>query len=186
MRTIEVIALAVSGSTVYAGGAFTTVLGQLRNRFAVIKDGRDYLASFTTMSTGSTTWCAGETRSATVTVTNTGTATWVAGAVNLAYWWNGQGQDTHPRISLGTNLAPGESRTLNVNITAPAAPGAQHITFDVVKEGDCWFRSNHRQLWPRQCGFCECSAITVAHQPNLRCHRYPQQHQASAMAQPHL
>ncbi|HET8568894.1 MAG TPA: SpoIID/LytB domain-containing protein [Candidatus Limnocylindria bacterium] len=88
----------------------------------------------------------GETKAVPVTITNTGNVTWnAAGAnpVNLAFHvfdsaggtvvWDGT------RTPLGTDLAPGQSRTLSLAFTAPTAIGTYSLNVDAVREGLSWF-----------------------------------------------
>lgn len=100
-----------------------------------------YLAEFTAMNTGAAAWCAGETRNITVTVKNAGAASWTSGPINFSYWWSNQGQDTNPRLTPFSNLAPGQSQTITVPVTATTA-GTHTLNFDLVYEGNSWFRDN--------------------------------------------
>ena len=113
-----------------------------------------YKATFTAMNTGSTSWCAGETRNVTVTVTNSGTSTWTnAGPdINIGAKWSTNGTnwtDYFVRVDAG-NLAPGASQTYTFPLTASEAiagptygatftAGTRTIIFDVVNEGSYWF-----------------------------------------------
>jgi hypothetical protein len=117
-----------------------------------------YRSKFTAMSLGSSTWCAGETRNITVTVMNNGTATWTNSTpdVNIGVKWNSDGTnwtDYWVRTDAG-NLAPGNSNTYTFSLTASnsisastytttLSAGSNNITFDIVKEGDCWFGNNN-------------------------------------------
>ena len=87
-----------------------------------------------------------ETKTVPVTVTNTGNTTWNAGGTNpvsLSYHvfdsagrtvvWDGL------RTALGTDLAPGQSRTLNLSFSAPASLGTYSLNVDAVREGLTWF-----------------------------------------------
>ena len=80
------------------------------------------------MSIGSTTWCAGETRTISVTVKNNGTAAWtdIAGVqdINIGVKWDGD-PDYLVRTDVG-GLAPGATGTFSFNVTAPAA-GTNHL-----------------------------------------------------------
>jgi len=100
-----------------------------------------YRAQFTAMSVPST-WCAGVAQNVTVTVTNNGTATWTDASpdVNIGCKWNADA-DYHVRVNAG-GLAPGASRTYTLTMTAPTTPGSNNLTFDVVREGVCWFAWN--------------------------------------------
>lgn len=121
-----------------------------------------YRAQFISMSTGATSWCAGETRTISVTVKNAGSATWTNSApdVNLGLKWNTNGAnwtDYYIRTD-ANNLAPGATQTYTFNITAsnnigagyttPLAAGTNNLSFDIVKEGDCWFAGNAGSCGP--------------------------------------
>ncbi len=107
-----------------------------------------YRASFISMSTGSSNWCAGETRTVSVTVQNTGTATWTNSGpeVNIGVKWNAEA-DYNVRVD-ADNLASGNTATYNLTITAPLTTGANNLTFDVVNEGSCWFGTNGGSCGP--------------------------------------
>ncbi|PKP00755.1 MAG: hypothetical protein CVU11_17030, partial [Bacteroidetes bacterium HGW-Bacteroidetes-6] len=123
----------------------------------------DYQAQFISMDIGSTTWCAGETRIVTVTVKNVGQATWTNSGtdVNIGLKWNTNGTswaDYYVRTD-ANDLAPGQTATYSFTITAsnfingtgyttPLANGINNLTFDVVKEGDCWFGNNNNSCGP--------------------------------------
>jgi hypothetical protein len=90
---------------------------------------------------------AGETRTLAVAVSNTGNVTWNAAGPNpflLSYHvfdsqarlivWDGV------RTALGTDLRPGESRTLMLTYVAPA-PGSYSLNTDAVREGVAWLSS---------------------------------------------
>jgi hypothetical protein len=81
-----------------------------------------------------------------VTVQNTGDETWnVAGPgpVLLTYHWlSPEGAMLvweGVRTSLGTDVAPGASRTITANVQTPAQAGAYQLRFHLVKEGVVWF-----------------------------------------------
>jgi hypothetical protein len=93
----------------------------------------------------STTARAGETKTLSVTVANTGNVAWNANGPNpvlLSYHvfddqgglvaWDGA------RTPLGSDLAPGQSRTLTLTYVAPSA-GSYSINTDAVREGVAWF-----------------------------------------------
>jgi len=103
-----------------------------------------YAASYTIAAT--TSVFLGESRTLPVTVINSGNVAWnVAGAnpIDVAYHirdasgrvvvWDGA------RTSLGTDLLPGQSRTLNVAYTAPGVAGSYTLSIDAVREGVAWF-----------------------------------------------
>ncbi len=136
-----------------------------------------YASQFISMSTGSTSWCAGETRNISVTVKNVGSATWTnAGPdVNIGVKWNTNGAnwtDYHVRTDAG-NLAPGVTQTYNFTITASNATagpvygtglnaGTNNLTFDIFKEGDCWFGTNVGTCGPGNSVFTSPNQTIVA------------------------
>ncbi|MBW8332176.1 MAG: hypothetical protein K0M40_09165, partial [Prolixibacteraceae bacterium] len=118
-----------------------------RGQVIIIYTPANYLAQFSAMNIGAATWCAGETRAVTVTVKNIGAATWTdAGPdVNIGVKWNADA-DYNVRVNAG-GLAPGATQTYTLTVTAPAS-GANNLTFDVVKEFDCWFGGNSGSCGP--------------------------------------
>lgn len=107
-------------------------------------EGATYRATYTVGAGASSV--PGQVVSLPVTVTNVGTATWSTtgtGPVALAYHvydasgntvvWDGT------RTSIGTALAPGQSRELAVAVRAPAAGGDFTVRVDAVREGLSWF-----------------------------------------------
>jgi hypothetical protein len=99
-----------------------------------------YRATYISMSTGSSNWCAGETRTVSVTITNSGTNSWTDGGgedFNIGVKWNADA-DYFVRVD-AQNLAPGATQTFNLTVTAPATPGTNNLTFNVVREGVAWF-----------------------------------------------
>ncbi|WP_427875542.1 T9SS sorting signal type C domain-containing protein [Flavobacterium sp. MMS24-S5] len=114
-------------------------------------------------NTGSTTWCAGETRNVSVTIKNTGSKAWTdtpSSDFNIGIKWNTNGTswtDYNVRVDAG-NLAPGDTKTYTFTITAtnsggatdgtPLAAGINNLTFDVVYELVAWFGDNHSGVRP--------------------------------------
>ncbi len=98
--------------------------------------------AWVSMNTGSSTWCAGETRTISVTVTNTGTSTWTNATpdINIGVKWNAEA-DYFVRTD-ANDLAPGASQTYNLTVTAPMTAGTNNLTFDVVNEWNFWFANN--------------------------------------------
>ncbi len=143
------------------GGSFTSYNGTARNRVARVLNPPPYQATFTAMSTGSATWCAGETRTVSVTVTNIGSATWTNSGpdVNIGATWSND--LSYPWRVNANNLAPGQSQTYNITVTAPASPGSYTLQFDVVKEGDCWFGNNNGSCGPGNAAYVS-AAQTVS------------------------
>lgn len=91
---------------------------------------------------------AGQTVTVPVTVTNTGLGTLPVTnsfPVNLAYhWFNLAGQAVvwdGARTKLPADLAPGQSVTLQAQVTAPQTGGQLQLRFDLVQEGVAWFSS---------------------------------------------
>lgn len=104
----------------------------------------DYLTNWISMNTGSSDWCAGETRNVSVTVKNNGTETWTDGSgtsdFNIGIKWNADA-DYFVRVDAG-NLLPGATQTYNFIVTAPTTPGSNNLSFDVVRESCFWFANN--------------------------------------------
>ena len=103
-----------------------------------------YISQFTGMSIGSTSWCAGETRTITVTVKNNGTAAWVDAPrqdLNIGVKWDADA-DYFVRTDVA-GLAPGATGTFSLTVTAPATAGTNHLTFDIVYEAVSWFAGNN-------------------------------------------
>lgn len=129
-------------------------------RFALVKEGVTWFDpepathSVTVLAAFSATFGAvtvpallnGATTTVPVAVTNSGGSTWLAAGanpVNLSYhWYDTAGAVVKwdgERTTIGTDLAPGASRTLNATVLAPSAPGTYAIAFDMVREGVSWF-----------------------------------------------
>ena len=92
-------------------------------------------------------WTAGETRAITVTVRNDGGRTWPATGTNpvkVGYYWlstsTGNRFDAPSRIALPRDVAPGQSVTLTLSITAPVYPTNYTLVLDLRKENEFWFR----------------------------------------------
>jgi len=139
----------------------------------------EYQAEFISADLGTGPWCPGETRNISVTIRNAGTATWTDGPlpgtpdINIGVRWNPNGgnwTDFHVRTN-ANNVAPGETRTYTFSLTAsnnsgsgyttPLAPGLNNIRFDVVNEGQFWFRNR-----PGNSEFIS-SDITISALPDL-------------------
>jgi hypothetical protein len=118
-----------------------------------------YLSQWVAMNTGSSTWCAGETRTVTVTLKNNGNRTWTDGwpDINIGVKWNGDA-DYHVRTDAG-NLAPGATQTYSFSVTAPAA-GNNNLTFDAVYEQLTWFANNGGGVGPGNVVYAS-PAITI-------------------------
>jgi stage II sporulation protein D len=87
----------------------------------------------------------GEQRTVAVTVTNSGNVPWTAAGtnpINLSYHifdaagnvvvWDGA------RTGIGTDLAPGQARSINVAFTTPPSIGSYTLAIDTVREGVAW------------------------------------------------
>jgi subtilisin family serine protease len=82
----------------------------------------------------------------TATVSNTGTVTWpAAGAtpVHLSYHWLGPDGRLvvweGTRANLPSDLAPGQSAVVTINVGSPPATGPYTLRLDLVQEGVSWF-----------------------------------------------
>lgn len=125
-----------------------------------------YLAQIISADTGTSTWCAGETRDVTVKIKNIGSATWTTtGSVNdfnIGVRWNTSGtswSDYNVRVP-ANNLAPGATGTYTFTIkasnkvsnftfpeyTTPLSAGPNNLIFDVVWEQKGWFRDNNTNI----------------------------------------
>jgi hypothetical protein len=96
------------------------------------------------------TWSKGQTQSVTVTVTNTGNIAWPSsgyyrvdldmhftpkpvGSANRTAWL------TNQAYSMAADLAPGNSVTLTVSVTAPITGGSMYLEAEMVMEHRFWF-----------------------------------------------
>jgi hypothetical protein len=156
------------------GGLSTTQLGQVS--FSGYSAGAIILASgeliprsnwqsqFISMNTGSSSWCAGETRTVTVTVKNVGSSTWSNASpdINIGVKWNAE-PDYLVRTD-ANGLAPGATQTYSLTITSPLTGGSNNLTFDVVNEGNCWFGNNNGSCGPGNLVYVS-SVITITPVP---------------------
>jgi hypothetical protein len=114
------------------------------NRTTSISRPLEYGTNWISMNTGSSEWCAGETRTVSVTVRNNGTQTWTDGSgtsdFNIGIKWNADA-DYFVRVDAG-NLASGATQTYNLTVTAPTTVGSNNLSFDVVREACFWFANN--------------------------------------------
>lgn len=90
------------------------------------------------------TFTPGGSASFTVTVTNVGSSTWQAGGPNPfhlgIHFISGNGTWlTDQRWTLPADLAPNQSTTINVRVTAPTTAGAYTLQEEMVQEGITWF-----------------------------------------------
>lgn len=119
---------------------------------------RAYAAELVSINYGTGTWCKGSTRPVTVTFRNAGTQTWhndgltcecgTTGCLDdeshyhrvyLSYKWSGVG-DFISRIPLGRDVAPGDTVTFTLNITAEA-PGNLNLLFWFRRSECDWFNT---------------------------------------------
>ncbi len=95
-------------------------------------------------------WNSNQSQTIAVTLTNTGSTTWTTTGANpfhLGWYWGSTTSSDAKyawspepvRINLTRNVQPGQSITLNVPITAPAATGSYVLRFRMVQEGIDWF-----------------------------------------------
>ncbi len=126
------------------GAGWFEALGSTPVRVPAAVEVARYAASYQLAAALDTYWA--ESKTVPVVVTNTGNQTWSAAGpnpVNLAYHiydaagravvWDGT------RTAIGSDVAPGQSRTLNVSFTAPATSGTYTLAIDFVREGVGWF-----------------------------------------------
>jgi len=144
-----------------------------------LKPRPNYRSQIISANVGSSTWCAGETRTVSVVIKNTGNTAWNDGPgrdFNIGIKWNGESStiwnDYHVRVD-AQNLAPDETRTFNFTITAsrktasgpyttPLAAGSNNLTFDVVYEGVAWFKDNNNGVGPGNTAFVSPTQTIVA------------------------
>ena len=134
----------LSFDLVREGVSWFQFLGSAPLRTAATVAAATYAASYTPAT--ATNVFLGESRTLSVTLVNNGNVAWNAGGanpINIAYHildasgrvvvWDGA------RTSIGTDLLPGQSRTLSVSFTAPGAVGTYALAIDAVREGVSWF-----------------------------------------------
>src|SRR5207244_3431705 len=91
-------------------------------------------------------WNAGETRVTTVVVQNDGGRTWNASGIDpvrIGYYWlnNSTGARIDaPKQPLPQDIAPGQTITLTLAVTAPQYPTNYTMILDLYKENQFWFR----------------------------------------------
>lgn len=122
--------------------------------------------AWVSMNTGSSNWCAGETRTISVTVTNTGTNTWTNASpdINIGVKWNAEA-DYFVRTD-ANGLASGATQTYFFNVTAPMTLGSNNLSFDVVNEANFWFANNINGGGPGNVVFTS-PAITINPYPTV-------------------
>ena len=116
--------------------------GCLNGGWSITFTSSQFKTNWVSMNSGSSVWCAGETRNVSVTVTNAGTQSWADGPAdyNIGVKWNAE-SDYFVRVD-AQNLAPGATQTFNLTVTAPTTAGSNNLSFDVVREGCFWFANN--------------------------------------------
>ena len=116
--------------------------GCLNGGWSIAFTTSQFKTNWVSMNSGSSVWCAGETRNVSVTVTNAGTQSWADGPAdyNIGVKWNAE-SDYFVRVD-AQNLAPGATQTFNLTVTAPTTAGSNNLSFDVVREGCFWFANN--------------------------------------------
>ena len=122
--------------------------------------------AWVSMNTGSSTWCAGETRTISVTVTNTGSSTWTNATpdINIGVKWNA---DADYFIRTDANgLASGATQTYNLTVTAPLTAGSNNLSFDIVNENNFWFANNTNGGGPGNVVYVS-PAITIVASPTM-------------------
>lgn len=102
------------------------------------------------MSRAPTNWVAGQGQTFPITITNNGDVTWPSagyGKVDLELHFATQAGGsakaatwlTNNTWSLGADLAPGNSVTLNVTVTPPSTTGSIFLEAEMIKEHQFWF-----------------------------------------------
>jgi hypothetical protein len=123
------------------GGWFTGVNGNTSNTINV---GTVYGVHYSPV-TAPTVMAAGSSATVNVTAENTGDFTWLAGGGNpvlIAYHWLQNGNvavwNGNPG-GLPNNVAPTQSVTVGVPVTAPGSPGNYTLQIDTVQQAITWF-----------------------------------------------
>jgi hypothetical protein len=100
-----------------------------------------WIATWSSPSLGTTSWCSGEVRVVSITVKNSGTATWPFGGANpvrIGATWDAD--ISYPyRTYMTADLPANGSVTLSITVTAPVSAGSHTLYIDMVHEGICWF-----------------------------------------------
>jgi hypothetical protein len=100
------------------------------------------------------TMSVGQSQQINVTFQNTGARTWPAANVRLSYhWasdvtqrmvvWNGG------RATLPSDVPPGQTVTVPIQVTAPIYPTRYQLQFDLVWEGSFWFSERGTDVWTK-------------------------------------
>lgn len=160
----------VSGTTYYVYVAYWNSTGTAVNvgTFTISRtcSAPAWTDAWVSMNTGSSNWCAGETRMISVTVTNTGSSTWTDATpdINIGVKWNAEA-DYFIRTDAG-GLAPGATQTYNLTVTAPLTLGSNNLTFDIVNEFNFWFANNNNGGGPGNVIYTS-PAITIVGSPTM-------------------
>src|SRR5579864_100456 len=103
------------------------------------------------LSAAPTSWTAGQSQTFNVTLTNVGDQTWPHGGANLVLldinFSTSAGGDaaryccwlTSQTFVLPSDVAPGGSVTLSVNVTPPASTGTYYLEAELLKNQQFWF-----------------------------------------------
>lgn len=100
-----------------------------------------------------TAWRPGQKLTYAVTLTNVGSQTWRSSGSNrvrLGVYFGGASDavgawSSEPaRFALPRSIAPGQSVTINVSVTAPAAPGNYVLRQRLIREPSGWFGTLHK------------------------------------------
>jgi spore germination protein YaaH len=127
----------------YGGGA-AELWGALASRFGGWTAGYD-------MTKAPNAWGVRQTKTFPVSITNTGTQTWPAtgynavhlgvhfaksagGSLNQAAWLSRR------TFALAGDLAPGQTATVNVTVTAPSTAGTLVVEAEMIREHSFWFQ----------------------------------------------
>jgi carbon monoxide dehydrogenase subunit G len=126
-----------------------TCSGTVFTRNVSVTTPPDYVGEWVLFDTDFSDWCPGETRDIELSVKNTGTMTWLPSPdFNIAYWWNGQSAGDGLRIPVTSTVNAGQTYTVTASVTAPIVTGANNLTFDIEKVGDCFFGNNNGSCGP--------------------------------------
>ena len=131
------------------------IIAALRAPVAEAVDTSEWGASYSVKSFQGdpTQMFAGETRTVTLQITNIGTKPWTAGGaqpVRLGVHFGTDSDEWHTgwatdqRFNIPSDVAPGASVELTVQVTAPTTTGSYVLRFRMLKEGVTWFNDIHK------------------------------------------
>ena len=100
------------------------------------------------------TMSVGQTQQISVTLQNTGARTWPAANVRLSYHWASDVTQRMvvwdgSRALLPSDVQPGQTVTVPIQVTAPVYPTRYQLQFDLVWEGSFWFSQKGTDLWTK-------------------------------------